>query len=197
MYFFFESLFLMGVGIIALAGLWFLVRLFRSPRRLWLPIVLGLVGLTITATPVIYTRVVETIDLGEREQMVDGELHLTLTGWDRESYEFLAYKRDIAVLQMANADVTDATLELLKGQVRLKTLDLNGTQVTDQGLATLAELKSLESLRLRGAQVTDAGLQQLFDHLPNLKQLDVRQTAVSSELIDSWKAAKPGRRVLK
>jgi hypothetical protein len=197
MYNFFEALFLIGVGVVVLAGLWFLVRLFRTPRRLWLPIMLGLVGLAITATPVIYTRVVETIDLGEREQIVDGELHLTLTGWDRDSYEFLAYKRDIAVLQMANADVTDATLAFLKGQVRLKTLDLNDSQVTDQGLAILAEVKSLESMKLRGTKVTDAGLQQLFDSLPKLKQLDLRQTSVSSELIDSWKAAQPGRRVLK
>ncbi len=197
MYLFFESLFLIGVGIIALAGLWFLVRLFRTPRRLWLPIMVGLVGVAITATPVIYTRVVETIDLGEREQVVDGELHLTLTGWDRDSYEFLAQKRDIVVLQMANADVTDATLALLKGQVRLKSLDLNGSQVTDQGLVTLTELESLESLKLRGTKITDVALQQLVDKLPKLKQLDLRQTTVSSEWIDSWKAAQPGRRVLK
>ena len=197
MYDFFEAMFLVGIGIIAVAGLWFLLRLFRTPRRLLFPVLLGLVGLAITATPVLYTRVVETIDLGERERMVDGELHLSLTGWDRDSYEFLANKPQIVVLQMANPDVNDATLALLKGQDRLKTLDLNGSQVTDQGLATLAELKSLQSLRLRGTKVTDAGLRQLFDNLPSLKQLDLQQTAVSTELIDTWKTAQPGRRVLK
>jgi hypothetical protein len=197
MYYVLEGLFLAGIGIVALATLWFLLRLFRARRGLVWPLMLAGFGVALVATPIIYTRVVTTIDLGERERVVDGELHITLTGWDRTSYEFLANKPDIVVLQMANPDVTDETLKRLAGQRRLKTLDLNGTQVTDQGLAVLAELSSLQTLRLRGTKITDAGLKTLFDALPELKQLDLQQTAVSQEPVDAWKAAKPGRRVLR
>jgi len=197
MYYVLEGLFLAGIGIVALAALWFLLRLFLARRGLVWPLMLAGFGVALVATPIIYTRVVTTIDLGERERVVDGELHITLTGWDRTSYEFLANKPDIVVLQMANPDVTDETLKRLAGQRRLKTLDLNGTQVTDQGLAVLAELSSLQTLRLRGTKITDAGLKTLFDALPELKQLDLQQTAVSQEPVDAWQAAKPGRRVLR
>jgi hypothetical protein len=192
-----EGLFLAGIGIVAVAALWLLLRLFRTRSGLVWPLMLAGFGVALVATPIIYTRVVTTIDLGERERIVNGELHITLTGWDRKSYEFLANKPDIVVLQMANPDVTDETLQRLVGQRRLKTLDLNGTQVTDQGLAVLAELTTLQTLRLRGTRITDAGLQSLLSALPELKQLDLQQTAVSREVIDAWKAAGPGRRVLR
>ncbi|MBL8892689.1 MAG: hypothetical protein JNL67_22115 [Planctomycetaceae bacterium] len=197
MYYFLEALFLLGIAIIVLAGLWLLLRCWRSPRRLLLPVLFGLLGVAVMATPMIYTRVVETIDLGERERLVNGELHLSLTGWDRSGYDFLARKANIVVLQMANNDVDDATLLLLQGQSKLKTLDLNGSQVTDKGMEVLAGLKSLEQLRLRGTKVTDAGMQILFENLPDLRQLDLQETVVSRECIEAWKTAKPGRRVLK
>lgn len=197
MYYLLEALFLLGIATIAAAGLWLVLRLWRSPRRLVAPILVGLLGVAVLATPMIYTRVVETIDLGERERVVDGELHLSLTGWDRTAYDFLANKPNIVVLQMANRDVNDGTLLLLRGQSKLKTLDLNGSQITDKGLEVLAGLKSLQQLRLRGTKVTDAGMQNLFDNLPDLRQLDLQETAVSRECIDAWKTAKPGRRVLK
>lgn len=196
MFYVLEGLFLAGIGVVAVAVLWFLLSLFRTRRGLVWPLVLAGFGGGLVATPIIYTRVVTTIDLGERERVVDGELHITLTGWDRTSYDFLASKPDIVVLQMANPDVTDETLQRLLGQRRLKTLDLNGTQVTDQGLAVLAQLPSLQTLRLRGTRITDAGLQSLLAALPELKQLDLQQTGVSRDTVDAWKAGGVGRRAL-
>ena len=54
------------------------------------------------------------------------------------------------MLQMANPDVTDRTLESLKGMKALKELDLNDTQVTDAGLDILSDLPALEACGWRG-----------------------------------------------
>lgn len=197
MYYILETLFLVGVGVLLLALLWFLSNLFRSRKQYLFPFFLAMIGGVIALSPVMYTRIVSTVDLGERERIVDGELHLTLTGWDRKGYEFLAYKPEIVVLQMANGDVTDETLDYLKSQTKLKTLDVNGSQITDAGLTVLSQLKSLQTLRLRGARISDAGLKNLLASLPDLKQLDLQQTKISQELTDSWKNEKPGRRVLR
>lgn len=197
MYYVLESLFLVGGGIILLAGLWLLANLFRTNKQWLFPFLLGMIGLVVVLSPVMYTRIVSSVDLGERERVVDGELHLTLNGWNREGYEFLSLKRDVAVLQMANPDVTDETLALLKGQAKLKSLDVGGSLVTDRGLTHLVELKTLQTLRLNSTKITDAGLRPLLEALPALKQLDVRETQISSELVDAWKAEKPGRRLQK
>ena len=61
----------------------------------------------------------------------------------------------MAVLQMANPDVTDQSLESLREMKALRELDLNGSQVTDAGLEILKELPALASLRL--AQDEDHG----------------------------------------
>src|SRR5437899_2914318 len=72
------------------------------------------------------------IERGPRDKLVDGERHLTLTGWDRTDYaDFLGRKPDAVVLQMANADVTDDTLALLADMTRLRRLDVSHSQVTD------------------------------------------------------------------
>ena len=63
---------------------------------------------------------------------------------------------------MANADVTDGTLESLKEMKALQELDLNGTQVTDAGLKILKELPSLTRLRLAHTKISDQGFQDLL-----------------------------------
>ena len=98
-----------------------------------MPLVLVVLGLLVAATPAVYTLFVP-LDLGPREKLVDGERHLTLTGSDRKDYSVLKLKPDVVVLQMANPDVTDQSLESLKEMKALQELDLNGTQVTDAGL---------------------------------------------------------------
>jgi len=128
---------------------------------------------------------------------VDGERHLTLTGWDRKDYAVLRTMGDAVVLQMANPDVTDPVLEHLEGMDRLRELDLSDTQVTDAGLRRLRGLESLETLRLKGTAVTDRGMHETLETLPALRQLDLRGTAVRRELVDAWKAAGTGRRALR
>ena len=133
-------------------------------------------------------------DLGPREKRVDGELHITLTGWDRTDYAVLETKPDTVVLQMANADVTDQDLEHLKGMRRLRELDLNDTQVTDAGLATVSELPQLQVLRLRKTRVTDQGFRDHLGSKDSLLELDLRETAVASISLREWKAKDKERR---
>ena len=125
------------------------------------------------------------INLGPREKTVNGELHITLTGWDKQTkdYALLARKPETVVLQMANADVTDDTLRHLSGLKRLQELDLNDTQISDGGLRVLAEFPSLRVLRLRGTKVTDQGFR---DHLlgkESLLELDARETTIASKIV--------------
>lgn len=70
---------------------------------------------------------------------------------------------------MANPDVTDATLELIRGTSKLRELDLNDTPVTDAGLASLEDLPSLTMLHLSGKE--------------SLLSFDLRGTKVSSKTI--------------
>jgi hypothetical protein len=202
---FLEYTFYVGVvslilGLLLLTTQIVAVRLFRaSTERAWtlriwpaLLISIGIVGLSL---PAAITRFAP-IDLGKHESRVNGERHVTLTGWDQKDYSVLAQMSDVIVLQMANADVTDQTLSFLQKMTRLRELDLAGTQLTDAGLKSLSGLTSLEKLILSRTRVTDAGLAPLLEKLPALKQLDVRETGVTPAVLRSWLKAQAGRRAL-
>lgn len=170
-------------------GLLFPLGHWRTGRG---PLGLMLAGLVIAAVPFLITRM--PIDLGPLDRQVSGERHLTLTGWDRKDYNVLSQCRDAAVLQMANPDVTDDTVALLAGFDRLRELDLNTSKVTDAGLATISRLPRLQTLRLRGTAITDIGFRTHILPMPSLKRLELRDTAVSAEAVQEWKAAAPDRR---
>jgi hypothetical protein len=173
-------------------AIWFVVR--HWPRT-FRPALVILVGAMIALSPYAYTQIANRfIDFGPWEKTVDGEQHLTLTGWDRDDYSLIRARPNVAVLQMANRDVTDETLDHLRGLEQLRELDLNNTQVTDAGLAKLKELPALRSLRLRGTQITDEGFREHLMTLPELRELDVRDTAVKSATMRDWRRAKSGRR---
>jgi hypothetical protein len=156
-----------------------------------------LLGLGILASPLAINWVATSfLPEGPRERVVGGETHVTLTGLPDYDYATLSGKTDIQVLQMANANVTDHTLQHLQHMRVLKELDLNDTQITDVGLASLARLPALEKLRLRNTKITDAGFwQHLFD-LERLDELDLTGTAVAGKTVRAWKAAKKGRKSL-
>jgi hypothetical protein len=189
---------LSGLALIILGLLWTLIRVFRrrlGHRRL-APLGLLAVGLLITAFPPAYSLLVP-IDLGPRETIVNGQRHITLTGWDRKDYSFLGSKRDVVVLQMANPDVMDLTLERLRGMEKLQELDLDNTQVTDAGLKTLSGLPALSTLHLRNTKITDRGFQDSLGTKESLMRLDVTGTALSRESVDAWLKGQKGRRALR
>lgn len=191
----FQESLLWGLGVLAFppSGAVFVVK--HPGRSTWPTAVLAL-GIMLVATPILYNRLIP-IDLGPREKKVDGEVHLTLTGWDRQDYALIRRKPEVVVLQMANPDVDDQTLRLLPGLNRLRELDLNGSKVTDEGLKSLAQLERLESLKLRGTAVSDQGFRETLNRIDTLKQLDLRGTKVSPEQVKSWREARPGRRALR
>jgi hypothetical protein len=182
----------LGVLILPPAGLLFAVAHWPAARR---PFLLGLVGLVAAATPPVLNRLLP-VDLGPRDVLVEGERHLTLTGWDRKDYGVLRQRPDTVVLQMSNPDVTDDTLALVAGLAALRELDLSNSAVTDAGLARLAELPQLERLRLANTGITDSGLQAHLASHPTLRELDLRGAQVSKEAITAWRGAKPARRAL-
>ncbi len=189
----FEYVFYAGLVALAVGAIWFLICLVKGPRkRIWMPIILLIVGFGLMRAPVAISRNLP-IDLGARETIVEGERTLGLTGWDGESYGFLKDKPDTAVLQMANKDVNDETLEFIKDMKDLRELDLNDSTITDAGLKIIAGLPSLQRLRVRATLITDEGFKELMSH-EKLKQVDLRETTVSPELVDEWKKAGEGRR---
>jgi len=190
--FIFAGLLAVAVGCLwaAARGLGVLLRR-KSARRLLAPLALLGVGLVLGVAPFVAQRAyLAIVGLGERERVIDGERALNLTGWDREGYAILAEKRDVAILEMGNPDVTDATLQLLEGLPQLRELTLNDTAVTDAGLATLARLPRLESLRIARTKVTPEGVQRFLDAPPpRLRQIDVSGNDVPTAILRRWKNA--------
>ena len=194
------------VGVISLVVgvlLWLIqilsVRVLRiaSPERVWTlrlwPALLVSLGIICLSLPAAVTRFAP-IDLGKHDVQVEGERHITLSGWDQKDYSILARIPDAVVLQMRNEDVTDATLKHMSGMKVLRELDLADTQITDAGLKELEGLTTLEKLFLPRTKITESGLKSLLDKLPKLKLLDVRNTAITPEMLGPWKKALPGRR---
>ena len=193
----FEYCFYVGVLLVLVGGvllLRFLVG--KKWRRCITALALMLTGTLLVVGPAVYSRSLE-VDLGPRDAKVNGERHLTLTGWNGENYGFLASQSDVVVLQMANSDVNDQTLQLLSNMKHLRELDLNDTAVTDRGLVILGELTSLQTLRLRGTRITDEGFQDHLIEHPKLLQLDLRNTQLSDDLVTRWKSMAEGRRALR
>lgn len=181
-------------GFLVVPLLVFLFRAKRSPSGpSWL-MLLGLAAVAVAFGTNLYERYFP--NLGPLDRLVEGERHLTLTGWNRNDYSFLSMTQDVVVLQMANRDVDDAVLKRVAGNAGLKKLDVANSSITDGGLAALTGLAKLESLVLSNTQVTTAGVEKLLAALPSLKLLDVRGTSVDPELLRKWRDAAPGRRVL-
>lgn len=180
-------LFLPPIGLLFAAGHY---RLTRGP------LVVGLLGLLLAGGPPLVSRLLP-VDLGPRETLVEGERHITLTGWDRQDYGLLRSRPDVVVLQMANADVTDETLRTLVDLERLRELDLNNTAVTDAGLEVISGLVGLQRLRLAHTAISDAGFRAHLMGHPGLAELDLRGTAVTPQSLSEWRAAGSGRRALR
>jgi hypothetical protein len=94
-----------------------------------------------------------------------------------------------ANFRLKGAEVTDKTLEPLKGVPSLIELRLGTTKVTDAGLASLEALSQLQVLGLELTGVTDAGLAKLKG-LGNLVSLNLYGTAVTDAGLEHLKGLK-------
>ena len=134
------------------------------------------------------------VKLGPHERVVDGELRITLTGLTGFDYSSLQTRPETVVLQMANEDVDDRTLEYLRGMDRLRTLDISDSRITDDGLRVLAGLPRLEELYLARTPITDAGFQKYLGPKESLLKLDLTGTKqVKGPTKRKWKRARPER----
>jgi hypothetical protein len=100
-------------------------------------------------------------------------------------------RHEAAVVQMANDDVADQTLEYLRGMDHLYSLDLNGTGITDQGLEILAGLPALRELRLARTRITDEGFKKFLADKESLLKLDLTGTAIKGKTKRDWKKLRP------
>jgi hypothetical protein len=133
-------------------------------------------------------------NLSPYEQIVNGEVRITLTDVPAFDYSSLQSRPDVVVLQMANHDVTDQTLNYLLGMDQLRNLDINGTQVTDEGLKCLANLPRLQELRLARTRITNDGFVKYLAGKESLLRLDLTGTAVKGKTKRDWKKARPAER---
>jgi hypothetical protein len=171
---------------------------FHHFRKALGAILVMLLGVAVAAAPFVINHYYQfPRDLGPLEKNVDGELHITLTGWQPKDMDYMVLKQrpETIVLQMANPDVTDQTLEYLRGLKKLRVLDLSDTQVTDEGLQVLKELSNLQVLYLNRTKITDDGVRQAIFPLQSLNELSVRNTQVTKKTREEWRAAKEGRKV--
>jgi hypothetical protein len=206
-----------GALLAAIAYIWLVVRAFRV-RVLWglallifppsalifiwmhfrkvrAPVVVLVLAALMVAVPygmAYYER--HFVPLKPYEQIVDGELRITLTGLHDFDYASLGERRDVVVLQMANEDVDDRTLDHLKGLDQLRKLDLSGTRITDEGLATIAELPRLQELYLARTKITDEGFRKHLLPKESLLRLDLTGTDIKGKTKREWKKLKPGER---
>lgn len=212
------AVFLSGLILLAIGLIWYLIVAFRTNWK-WgvafilfppiapliflgkhyqlanAPVRVCLAGVLLAASPAIYTRLVP-IDLGEREKIVDGELHLTLTGWDKQDYSVIEQKANVVVLQMANEDVTDETLKYVSAADQLRELDISFSQVGDRGIAVVDELPNLQRLHAQSTKITDDGFKKHLANHPKLTELNLTGTKISPEIIQTWMGAEPGRMAL-
>jgi hypothetical protein len=164
-------------------------------RRALGPVLVTLLGCAIAAAPTVVnlargaqvqtTGQVEQKEVRRDERTVVEE-RLTLTGAKREEYEKLRGQR-FAVVQWANADVTDDDAEVLRGMDSLRELDLNSTQVTDRTLELIAGLPNLEVVRVANTKAAAEGVRRYLLKLPKLRELDVRGLRVPRPVLQEWK----------
>jgi len=185
---------LWGVGVLVFPPLLvpFLVGNYgRARAPAWLLVVAGLLIAAPYAAS-FYER--NFVPLAPYEQLVDGERRVTLTGLTNFDYALLRRHPDLGVVQMANADVTDATLEHLRGLTQLRSLDVSDSKITDAGLAKIAALPGLVELRLARTTITDAGFQEHLAKKDSLLKLDLTGTEIKGKTKREWKALKPDAR---
>src|SRR5262245_44026411 len=179
------------VALIPGVNLLFPIRHFRQAAA---PLVLILIGGLVCATPYAVNAIVgERVSTEAQIEEKKGEERITLTRADPAQYAILRDKKTFAVIQWANADVTDEHVEMLRGMNELRELDLNTAAITDKSLAVIATLPKLESLHIGCPGITDEGFRQHILPLANLMKLDLTGSKVKRSTASEWTNAKPGR----
>src|SRR5262245_10483722 len=184
-----------GFAVLCLPPLGGLALLFKHFRRALIPLLVMLIGGALVGAA--YAPAL----MGEPKKdpivrVEKGDVQLTVTAAENFDYATIADYPHLSMLQMANPEVTDATLQHLRGMNKLKNLDVSNSKITDDGLKFISELPALEELRLTRTGITDQGFREHLLGKETLMKLDLTGTKVSRATVDEWKKAKSGRRAL-
>ena len=211
----FQEHVLWGVGML-FCGFTHFVFLLVHFKKAWKPALLQLFAAVVIAVPLVAIvaklneiqttaaeqsvpappKRVDPLDPAAADEVPATERRITLTGATRDEYAKLGKTKAWAVIQWANADVTDDDLEALHGMTELRELDLSGAQVTDDGLHAVEDCEKLEVLRLARTAVTEEGFREHVLPIETLTTLDIRGTKIPKKVGQEWKAARPGRKLL-
>lgn len=205
-----------GLAIVALGYLWLIIRAFQT-KTMWgfavllvpglgpvifavvhftkalLPLIVMLVGGVVSAAPFFFPDPPPKPIVEQKE----GGTHGTISGGgsEKNANDFVREQKNAAVLQMAaRTDVTDETLELLRGAPNLIELDLNNTPITDKSLEIFATMPKLEKLRVARTKITAEGVQKHILTSKTIKELDVAGLNVTPKVMREWKNADPQNR---
>jgi hypothetical protein len=96
----------------------------------------------------------------------------------------------IAHLDLARTNITDAACQEIARMRRLTRLDLRDTNITDTGVTKLAALENLVSINLYGTSVTDEALETLAK-MKSLKSISLAETKVTEAGRKKLEAALP------
>jgi hypothetical protein len=99
-------------------------------------------------------------------------------------------KENIAHLDLARTNVTDAALKTVATFPRLTHLDLRRTKIDDKGLEALTACKHLDFINLFGTEVSDAGLSSLA-RIKTLRNVYLFETKVTDAGVAKLKTALP------
>lgn len=95
-----------------------------------------------------------------------------------------------SALDVSGTQVTSTALQQQLTGRQLQYLGVDGKQFTPELAAQLAGMSTFNMIRLAGPDVTDAHL-ELLEGFPRLLYINVDQTSVTAEAVESLKAARP------
>jgi serine/threonine protein kinase len=123
-------------------------------------------------------------------------LSLALDPISDKAVDDLSSLKALNTLNLNRTRITDACLVKMVQFPRLSSLQLSFDDVSDDGVISLAAIKRMRILELQGTKVTDRSIDGCFLKLPNLKRLDIRNTAISEDGVKRLKQALPGCEIL-
>ncbi len=142
--------------------------------------------LRISNTPIDGTRFTQLRKTGHWSMLK--EFDASISNFGVNGTPGLMNLKNLEVLKLRKAYMTDKGLTALKTLKKVRVLDLSHNTFTDAGLVALLPLKKIEILELEGCKsISDASLNVIYK-LENLQQLDVNFTGISTGALTQLKA---------
>ncbi len=189
-----------GGALLLIGLLWLLIVAIRTGffRKAIVPVLLIVSGVSVALFVPVYNKLypppVQTTAQEEKKTTASGQVEerLTLTGAVRDEYAKLKTGTRYAVVQWANADVTDEDAAALAEQTELREVDLSNSQVTDATLERLVKLPKLTRLYASKSKLTADGVKKFVLDNPDCKltEIDFRGLTppVPGAALRDWKS---------